>query len=238
MTGERMKKPVFMAVATAVLIAFSGGIAEAKKKPKQKNLPGVFDYYVLSMSWSPYHCALVAPHKPERNRDQCGAGHHFGFVLHGLWPQSETGTHPRACVKPPPTVLDGVAQEVKDITPSDWLIGHEWAMHGTCDGTPPQDYFEKAEKAFRSIAIPAAFRTPNTMMSMTGHDLELQLMTANPALGEDMIAVQEGTAKEGGRGFFKEVFVCLDRNLAPRRCGKGASDTVTARESVRVHPVP
>src|SRR5262245_21113480 len=46
------------------------------------NVPGEFDYYLLSISWSPAFCATHADRV-----QQCGIDTHFGFVIHGLWPQ-------------------------------------------------------------------------------------------------------------------------------------------------------
>ena len=48
--------------------------------------PGQFDFYVLSLSWSPSYCA--AAHERDGARvpgGQCGA-RPFAFVVHGLWP--------------------------------------------------------------------------------------------------------------------------------------------------------
>ena len=49
---------------------------------------GDFDYYVLSLSWSPTWCALEGD---ARGSPQCDAKAEFGWVLHGLWPQNEAG---------------------------------------------------------------------------------------------------------------------------------------------------
>src|SRR5262245_6737859 len=58
---------------------------------------GVFDYYLLALSWSPTFCADVG----DRRRDpQCSPrGRPFAFVLHGLWPQYERGW-PQDCESP------------------------------------------------------------------------------------------------------------------------------------------
>ena len=51
--------------------------------------PGQFDYYLLSLSWTPQFCAAAA--------DRCGGAEHRGFVVHGLWPETETGGFPLSC---------------------------------------------------------------------------------------------------------------------------------------------
>src|SRR5215470_3353187 len=64
------------------------GPAEAKHRkkhhPAQPSTSTAFDYYVLSLSWSPEHCAEPAGHG---DTQQCASTRHFAFVLHGLWPQ-------------------------------------------------------------------------------------------------------------------------------------------------------
>ena len=47
---------------------------------------GDFDYWVRALSWSPNWCALEGD---ARDAEQCEAD--FGWVVHGLWPQYETG---------------------------------------------------------------------------------------------------------------------------------------------------
>src|SRR5262252_5239962 len=68
--------------------------------------PGVFDYYLLTLSWSPEFCNSHAG-KPE-----CQSGHH-GFVVHGLWPQYTEG-YPERCSSAPG--LSNPA-EMEDIMP-------------------------------------------------------------------------------------------------------------------------
>src|ERR1700682_6464891 len=46
---------------------------------------GQFDYYVLSLSWSPAFC-IQQPDSAE-----CNGPRRFGFIVHGLWPQNERG---------------------------------------------------------------------------------------------------------------------------------------------------
>ncbi|CAB3778800.1 Ribonuclease [Paraburkholderia ultramafica] len=75
-------------ILIVLLVLFSPHVAEAKKShdqgnaPAQRNVPGKFDYYVLSLSWSPDYCSGNA-----QDTQQCGPTKRFGFVPHGLWPQ-------------------------------------------------------------------------------------------------------------------------------------------------------
>ena len=59
------------------------GLAHADGEPA-----GEFDYYVMALSWSPTWCALEGD---RRGSPQCDMDADFGWVLHGLWPQYESG---------------------------------------------------------------------------------------------------------------------------------------------------
>ena len=54
--------------------------------------PGLFDFYVLALSWSPEYCESSDAPDPQ----QCSLGRRLGFVLHGLWPQYNKG-YPSDC---------------------------------------------------------------------------------------------------------------------------------------------
>src|SRR5262249_40589503 len=74
----------------------------------RQNAPGQFDYYVLSLSWSPSFCETATGNA---RRQQCGT-RPFSFVVHGLWPQYERG-FPESCLAPPPRLggFNAVAKE-------------------------------------------------------------------------------------------------------------------------------
>jgi ribonuclease T2 len=77
------------------LFAMMLGFADAQDR--RQNAPGQFDYYVLSLSWSPSFCETATGNA---RRQQCGP-RPFSFVVHGLWPQYERG-FPESCQVPPP----------------------------------------------------------------------------------------------------------------------------------------
>ena len=61
-----------------------------------------FDFYVLSLSWSPSYCEAEGE---EANRQQCGTARPYAFVVHGLWPQFERG-FPESCRTDEPDVIE------------------------------------------------------------------------------------------------------------------------------------
>src|ERR1700712_5878619 len=72
-----------------VLMAAAAGMASAQDR--RQNTPGEFDFYVLSLSWSPSFCEQASERgNSGRSGAQCG-GRPFSFVVHGLWAQYERG---------------------------------------------------------------------------------------------------------------------------------------------------
>jgi ribonuclease T2 len=122
---------VFAVLITARPVSAHGHHGHGKPRKPAPSKPGKFDYYVLSLSWSPEHCA----EKPSDD-SQCGTTRRYAFVVHGLWPQYENGGYPQNCSVDDP-LTDGDVQKALDIMPSEDLIRHEWQKHGTCSGLSP-----------------------------------------------------------------------------------------------------
>src|SRR5262249_5121681 len=100
-------------------------IGAAPAQYGRENSPGQFDYYVLSLSWSPSFCETA---RGNARRQQCGA-RPFSFVVHGLWPQYERG-FPESCLIPPPRLERNIMRSMLDLMPAPGLIYHEWDQHG------------------------------------------------------------------------------------------------------------
>ena len=90
-----MKKSAsqFLVLIAVLLIVMAGFAQRRHSQQASHGQPGVFDYYLLTLSWSPEFCHSHAD-KPE-----CQSGHH-GFVVHGLWPQYSNG-YPEHCSNAP-----------------------------------------------------------------------------------------------------------------------------------------
>src|SRR5258708_33324242 len=92
--------PLFLVLAILVAVPLAG---QTKKKGRGHGEPGVFDYYILSLSWSPQYCSSPAG---SGNAEQCSAGREYGCVVHGLVPQYEKG-YPESC-EPTDPVRSGI----------------------------------------------------------------------------------------------------------------------------------
>ncbi len=183
--------------------------------------PGRFDYYVLSLSWSPQYCA--GSHRDDG--EQCSRP--YAFVAHGLWPQNERG-YPRDC-RSRERVGDDTIEHMLPLMPSRGLIIHEWRSHGACSGLGAEDYFATVEKAYRSVRIPERYSALNNYLTVSPTQLKHDFIAANPRLQESGLAVQ------CSGHYLQEVRVCLSRDLQPRDCGADVDDR--CGESTTLRPV-
>lgn len=168
-----------------------------------------FDFYVLSLSWSPSWCA---ENDARAGGEQCRKGGGYGFIVHGLWPQYERG-YPEFCpTRQPDRVPDALGRTVMDIIPSMGLIGHQWRKHGSCSGLGQKDYFSVVRAARERIAVPPGLARIRARERMSPEAVEQAFLTANPGLARKGVAV----TCEDGR--LAEVRICLTRDLAFRPC--------------------
>ena len=203
---------VFRIAAFAVLLsAIALGSAPAQEQQNQRNQPGKFDFYVLSLSWSPSFCKDTEERGRESN-EQC-RGRPYAFVVHGLWPQYERG-FPRDCQVPAPRLYRELMTSMLDLMPAPRLIYHEWDQHGTCSGLAAQAYFDLVRKARETVKIPEAYVAPKATLTVAPDEVEDAFVKANPGLSRAAIAVTCGSTR------LSEVRICMGKDLKFRDCGE------------------
>jgi ribonuclease T2 len=211
------KKPLPSQSAEAPAAAPSADRA----RPRGASAPGDFDFYVLSLSWSPGFCQTGGT---EKHRSQCNGGSGLGFVVHGLWPQYETG-FPSDCGpagrSPSRIALEGTKGVYPDIN----LARYEWRKHGTCSGKSPTDYFADVRRARDAIEIPPPFRAASDKQTWTPIDIERAFIAANPKLRPDMMAIACRS------GVLEEVRICFAKDLREfRTCPEVSRGSCRTRE--------
>ncbi len=194
---------------------------------------GKFDYYVMSLSWSPSYCASAR----DTRDPQCNGtgGRPFSFVLHGVWPQFEKGW-PQDCQSPDKGFVPRpVANRMLDIMPSDKLVFHEYRKHGTCSGLGVDGYFDMARSLYNKVKVPprfAAITDPRTFVSTP--ELMAEFLAANPGMKADGIAVQCG----GSGPRLQEVRICFDKGGNFRSCGRNENQSrMCSSQQVYMPPV-
>ena len=201
----------------------------AAAQDRRQNAPGEFDFYVLSLSWSPSFCEEAAERGNEgRSQTQCG-GRPFSFVVHGLWPQYEHG-FPDYCERPAPRLDRNVMTSMLDLMPAPGLIFNEWDKHGTCSGLSPRAYFETIRKARAAVKIPPEFIELSASKTISPSEIEDAFIKINPGLSSDAIAVTCNRTR------LSEVRICMSKDLQFRACDE-IDRRACKREQVLMPPV-
>lgn len=215
MIKHRAVAATLVRLAACALIAIvAPALARERHAPSAGDSAGRFDYFLMALSWSPSYCLT---HRDER--EQCG-DKGFGFVLHGLWPESRDGKWIEHCRSKAAPEADTIARTLA-FMPSRRLIEHEWSTHGSCTGLDPAAYFELADRAFAGVRIPPALRTPQSPPLLSASDVVDAFAAANPGLDRSMMSVECHNGYQ-----LTEVRVCLDKTtLAPQACGGRVRNT-------------
>jgi ribonuclease T2 len=215
-----LARSAWLLIASMVMLA---GCSE--EKPTEKARPDVsqkipktqtqvplgkgFDFYVLSLSWSPTWCA---DNDTGGKTQQCRKGGDHGFIVHGLWPQNDRG-YPEFCPsRQPDRVPENLGRTIMDIIPSMGLIGHQWRKHGSCSGLSQKDYFAVTRAAWERIRVPAELEPQRDGIRLAPDSVEQAFVTANPGLERKGIAV----TCAGGQ--LEEVRICMTPDLSFRPC--------------------
>ena len=223
----------FLLIASVV-----AGLAQAQGQDRRQNEPGQFDFYVLSLSWSPSFCDAAAERSAETaaRQPECG-DRHFAFVVQGLWPQYEHG-FPEFCQNPAPRLDRTIISSMLDVMPSPRLIFRQWDRHGVCSGLPAHAYFETIRRARAMIKIPPAYLDlaepaidakadpkadpkvdvkvdiKTDVGTVAPNDVEEAFIAANPGLTHSSIAVGCDAKR------LNEVRICLSKDLKFRDCAE------------------
>ena len=184
----------------------------APAQDRRQNAPGEFDFYVLSLSWSPSFCEQASErgNNGRNTQVQCG-GRPFSFVVHGLWPQYERG-FPEYCQRPSPRLDRNIMSSMLDLMPAPGLVFNEWDKHGTCSGLGARTYFENIRKARAAIKIPEEYLQLSEPKTVAPEELENAFSKVNPGLSSSAISVTCDSKR------LSEVRICLSKDLQFRAC--------------------
>ena len=199
----------------ALLFLLTGSALTAQKAQ--------FDYYVLALSWAPEFCATA---HSGQTAMECDPQRHRGFVVHGLWPQLNSGNSPQHCGAARP-VARNIVNATLNAMPSAGLIQHEWKTHGTCSGLDPATYFQDIVAAYQTV------QKPQLQPQMTTQAIEQAFAQANHASAASFRAQCRG-------GELSEVRACvasdLSRGLQFIPCTQSAGECPV--QAISVRPIP
>ena len=190
-----------------VLVAAVMSVWAASFVAAEGERSGAFDYYVLSLSWSPTWCAIEGD---ARQSPQCEED--FGWVMHGLWPQYHRGW-PSYCPTTERNPSRAMTRDMADIMGTSGLAWHQWNKHGVCSGLSASDYYDLSREAFGTVVRPEVFRKLDEAVRLPASVVEDAFLQANPQLDPDMITI---TCRDGR---IQEARICLSKSLEPVPCG-------------------
>jgi ribonuclease T2 len=216
-----------LAAAAAFFVLSFGPLAA---QDKRQNEPGQFDYYVLSLSWSPSYCEAATERAPERQppQQQCGE-RPFHIVVHGLWPQYERG-FPEYCQREAPRLDRNIVSSMLDLMPSPGLIFSQWRKHGTCAGITPRAYFDTVRRARAVVKIPEPYIEVKSHLMVSPAEVEEAFVKANPGMSNAAVAVRCDSKR------LQEVRICLSKDLTFRDC-PDVDRRACRREQLSMPPV-
>ncbi|MFL6415125.1 MAG: ribonuclease T2 family protein [Bryobacteraceae bacterium] len=162
-----------------------------------------FDHYLLALSWSPEYC------HSHSSSTQCSSDKHFGFVVHGLWPEYKTGSGPQHCGNQPGLANPG---SMLDIMPDLGLVQHEWTTHGTCSGLSAEQYFGLIRKAFNSVKQPSQLTGAKSNQMLSPRQIKLDFEKVNPELSDSELMISCAS------NYLQAVEICLTKDLQPMTC--------------------
>lgn len=169
-------------------------------------------HYALVYSWSPNYCNRVKQDDGswrDSDKFQCASDNNFGWIVHGLWPQSKKGVssgkggkHPRYCTDGdlPAAELD-VMKPHACMSPSATLLQAQWEKHGACAFPTPNAYFRTMQDLSGFVTMPDDF--------MEGKAL-IQWVQGNnaPLKGKKLFWREKA----------KELVVCYNNQFFPADC--------------------
>jgi ribonuclease T2 len=221
-----MKRFGVLAAATAFLLSAAG--VRAAPTPPDLVATADFDFYVLTLSWSPGFCDTGGEHK---SPEQCAVGSGAGFVTHGLWPDNANRRDPSNCNLQPEFAPNEALDLGAKVYPARGLAVHEWRDHGTCTGLDAEHYFKAVQFARDEFTIPDSLKHPTARFAVSPDDIAKQFIAANANLTTDSMAVTCGS------GELIDVRFCLTKDLSAFAiCPKVAGHTCHSG-SINVSPV-
>ena len=183
---------------------------------------GTFDYYVLSLSWSPNWCAYEGD---ARGSDQCDARHDHGWIMHGLWPQFHRG-YPSYCPTSARAPSRSMTSGMADIMGTSGLAWHQWKKHGVCSGLSARDYYAVSREAYARVVRPEVFRKLDREVKLPASVVEEAFLKANPDMEADGITI---TCRQG---YIQEARICLSRDLSLVPCGQDVVRDCNAQDAL------
>ena len=167
------------------------------------------DFFLLMFSNSKKFCEKMARKgQTEKVKFQCESGNEFGWVVHGLWGESESAyisgdykKHPRFCKGDLPKVALEKMTPYLCMSPGTRLLQGEWEKHGACDFPTFDAYYAQTMALYQRFEMPPANLKPKAAM--------LWMKKQHPELKQTWMHVDH-----------KEFGICFNKQFELMSCPK------------------
>lgn len=197
--------PLILMALAFTLMATGAGSAQQRTQHQ----PGVFDHYLLALTWMPSFCAFTGDARADT---RCAPGQRRGWQVHGLWPQHADGGWPEFCRAPHRNPSRQETARQADLFGTSGAAWHQWNKHGTCTGLNPTGYYALTRAAAEGLTMPDVFDAVSRDLRLAPQVIEDAFIEANPGMTADMLLV---TCRSNA---IYELRLCLTRDLTPRAC--------------------
>lgn len=202
-------------IASGSIRVNGGGQSQATMRScSADSAPGEFEYYKLAISYSREFCNA----SNNDQMDQCQRP----WVVHGLWPQN-TSCYPSEC-QVPQQYRDPIAMpHLLTFMPSEYIVNHEWDVHGTCSGLFRSDYFVLTEDLYKQLQLPEI-----PLGTYTKAELYAFIIQPNQSVGltVDMIELacdENGRKPDAHNDTLDEIRICFNKQGVLRACANKES---------------
>ena len=178
--------------------------------------------YTLALSWAPEYCRFRDNSRNDAR--QCsGDSGRFGFVVHGLWPDSG-GSWPQWCGG-----RKMRAEELRKnlcVSPDARLVARQWEKHGSCMVRRPETYLKVTRILYNGLRWPDFVRISRED-NLTVGTIRQRFADANPGWFPEAVGVVLDE-----RGWLEELRLCYDKRFMPAACDRrrfGPNDDAAAK---------
>jgi ribonuclease T2 len=166
--------------------------------------------YTLALSWAPEFCRF-RENSPRHARQCSGESGRFGFVVHGLWPDSGR-SWPQWCAATPAKPRE--LRQNLCISPDARLLARQWAKHGSCMTRRPATYFKVTRILYGGLRWPDFVRISRED-DLTAGTVRTRFADANPGWFPEAVGIVLDD-----RGWLEELRLCYDKRFMPEACDK------------------
>ena len=166
---------------------------------RRQNAPGEFDFYVLSLSWSPSFCEAAGERGKRRRSSNAASGRSPSWCT-GCGRNTSSG-FPEFCQRPSPRLDRNIMTSMLDLMPAPRADLQRMGQARHLLRAGARAYFETIRKARAAVKIPDELSRSSEPKTVAPDEIEDAFVKANPGLS----AVRRSRSPATARGSAKSA---------------------------------